>query len=258
MRSFNIVDEAPKICVHKGCFNRCRVGLPGRCATYCKQHIQPGMMIDPNRKCLTCRKQAIYGVGVPIRCKKHKEPYDLNYIERRCVSCNQTMILNKESKCQYCAPDIYNKTRLAKKNRVKYWLDTNTITYVNYDHRIKNRDCLDYHPDFIFDCGTHIVVLEIDENQYKEREVCECRQMITIFNRFEMPIKFVRYNPDPYFIMNRKKHPPFGTRMGLLKYHLQYAFDDPPVANLSVKHLYFNNQKATCFVPVVEVRDYGL
>jgi hypothetical protein len=45
--------------------------------------------------------------------------------------------------------------------------------------------------------------------------------------------------------------------MNLLKEHLRYAFDDPPVAPLSVKPLYFDNQVATGFDPV-ELQNYGL
>lgn len=216
------------------------------------------MIYDPKRKCSTCKEPAIYGVGVPTRCENHKEPEDLNHVERTCVSCNLTMILNKDDRCQYCDPNEFNKTRLAKQNRVKQWLDANDIAYDSCDRRIEHGQCFEYRPDFVFDCGTHMVVLEIDENQHKERaELCECVRMVNIFQSFGMPTKFVRYNPDAYRIKKTKKDPPFGTRMKLLKDHLRYAFDDPPVDPLSVKHLCFDNQEATTFVPV-ELRDYGL
>jgi hypothetical protein len=216
------------------------------------------MIVNPKRKCSLCKEPAIYGVGVPVRCEQHKEPDDLNHVERTCVSCNLTMILNKDDKCQYCDPNEFNKTRLAKQNRVKQWLDANDIEYDSCDRRIENGQCFDYRPDFMFDCGTHMVVLEIDENQHKERaELCECVRMVNIFQSFGMPTKFVRYNPDPYRMEESKKDPTFNTRMKLLKEHLRYAFDDPPVAPLSVKHLYFDNQEATGFEPV-ELRNYGL
>ena len=253
-----MVDVKNKRCANNGCETLCNFGFPGRAKTHCKQHIQPGMIVNPKRKCSTCKEPAIYGVGVPIRCENHKEPDDINHVERRCVSCSLTMILNKDDKCQYCDPNEFNKTRLAKQNRVKQWLDANDIKYDSCDRRIEHGQCFDYRPDFIFDCGTHMVVLEVDENQHKERaELCECVRMVNIFQSFGMPTKFVRYNPDPYRINKLKKDPPFGTRMNLLKEHLRYAFDDPPVAPLSVKHLYFDNQEATGFVPV-ELRSYGL
>jgi len=253
-----MVNVVSKKCDREDCSTQCNFGFPGRSATHCKQHIQPGMIVNPKRKCSICKEPAIYGVNEPVRCEQHKEPDDLNHVERTCVSCDLTMILNKDDKCQYCDPNEFNKTRLAKQNRVKQWLDANDIEYDSCDRRIENGQCFEYRPDFMFDCGTHMVVLEVDENQHKERaELCECVRMVNIFQSFGMPTKFVRYNPDPYRMKKSKKDPTFNTRMKLLKEHLRYAFDDPPVAPLSVKHLYFDNQEATGFEPV-ELRNYGL
>ena len=70
---------------------------------------------------------------------------------------------------------------------------------MSHDMILDRGECLRYRPDFVFDAGTHFVVLEVDENQHMSY-ACECEQqrMVNISQAIGMPTAFVRYNPDVY------------------------------------------------------------
>ena len=61
---------------------------------------------------------------------------------------------------------------------------------------------------FLFDCYTHFVILEIDENQHSSK-ACTCEgnqaRMVNISQALGSPIWFIRYNPDNYRIKNGRK-----------------------------------------------------
>ena len=67
-------------------------------------------------------------------------------------------------------------------------------------------ECVRYRPDFVFDAGTHFVVLEVDENQHMSYN-CDCEQhrMINLSQAMGMPTVFVRYNPYGYKAPNGSK-----------------------------------------------------
>ena len=242
-----------KTCEHGDCMIRPNFGIPGQHKIRCKSHILPGMISNPKRKCVAikCKNPALYGICKPEHCEDHKHDDEINWVERECVSCGLTYILNKQEKCQFCDPDMFNKTRLAKQNQVKHFLDANGITYVSCDTLVDRGACFKYRPDFLIDCNTHFVVLEVDENQHKDRaDECETVRMINIFQSVGISTKFLRYNPDEYKIGKDKKNPSFGTRMNILKKHLKYAMEDEVKSYISVKYLFFDDKEETMFEKV--------
>lgn len=55
-------------------------------------------------------------------------------------------------------------------------------------------------PDFVIHCGSHVILLEVDEGQHKHYE-CLCKQvrMINITQAFGgLPCFWIRYNPDAF------------------------------------------------------------
>lgn len=70
-------------------------------------------------------------------------------------------------------------------------------------------------PDFVWDCKTHMVILEVDEYQHSSRN-CECEQtrMANITSSFGMPCLWIRYNPDEYKGMKQLKE---ATRRDILE-----------------------------------------
>jgi hypothetical protein len=251
----NVID---KTCEHPGCATQPRYNIPGQNAAWCNTHKQSGMIVNPNKRCgeKKCKEYALYGTFRADFCELHCDPKThINWMEKECVSCRLLNILNKNSLCQFCEPDMFNKTRLAKQNFVKRWLDNNGYKYDSCDHVIDNSMCGKERPDFVFDCGTHVVILEVDEHQHRERaEECECARMVNIFQSFGgIPVKFVRYNPDKYKKNGRSLNPAIGTRMNVLQTHLEYALNDKPVSPLSVKHLFYNNERETTVFNKIDI-----
>ena len=67
--------------------------------------------------------------------------------------------------------------------------------------KIPDQSCNKYRPDFILDCATHIIVLEVDENQHSGYQcLCEQSRMVNIHQDVGggLPVVFIRYNPDSY------------------------------------------------------------
>jgi len=156
------------------------------------------MISRPSRKCKQCKDIATFGHKIQMHCEKHKKNGENNLIEKLCSNCNMVNIFGDNGVCLYCDPDIMKQKILSKQNIVKKLLDDNNFDYVYYDEVI-NRKCGLERPDFVFDCNTHFIILEVDEDQHKSRsEECEITRMLNIPNSMMDPVIFIRYNPDIY------------------------------------------------------------
>jgi plastocyanin len=245
-----MVNVKSRRCAHVGCDTIPCFGFPGLDPTRCKQHMEENMIANPKSTCKydKCKEPALYGISRPERCEQHKETFHLNWVERKCVQCGLLNILNKQDTCYLCDPDEFNRTRLAKQNQIKNMLVVNGYHYVSCDNMIEHGHCFKYRPDFMFDCGTHYVVLEVDENQHQNYSYeCEEVRMINIFQSIGMPTKFIRYNSDEYEMNHRKHNPTFNQRTKLLTCALNSAFEERPIGHLSVKYMFYDNLENSQF-----------
>jgi len=73
-------------------------------------------------------------------------------------------------------------------------------------------------PDFLYDCGSHFVILEVDEFQHNRGGYdCEYKRMGEIAQALGLHTIFIRYNPDSYKnSKGRKVHTPLSKRKSLL------------------------------------------
>ncbi len=202
------------------------------------------MIKYPKRKCQIekCNNYAIWGKSVQEHCEEHKEKNEINLIEKNCINCGLSNVLNDKNKCCYCDPTNIKKVRLAKQSKVKLFLDQNEFEYISCDKIIDGGACGKERPDFLFDCGDHFVILEIDENQHKNNN-CECEQirMINISQSLGLKTVFIRYNPDPFIVDNEKFNTTIGKRHKILEKWLRYLIDTTPKEFLSVIYLYFDD-----------------
>ena len=197
--STGMVNVANKICQEKECQSTARFGYPGQALAYCKTHTsdKSGLMRFSMSKCSICGKLAIYGVKRPEHCEDHKHKQEYNLIENPCKSCKLNNVLSLKGLCSYCDPE--NRYNMKKEEKIKILLDNNKFKYIQHDKIIEEGLCGKERPDFLFDCGTHMLILEVDENQHKSY-ACECEQarMINITQALGMTTIFVRYNPDKF------------------------------------------------------------
>jgi hypothetical protein len=239
-----MIDVKSKRCLFKGCNSRPTFNIPGYSPIYCRKKKKKDMIYKPTRKCLKCKKIAIYGKGKAQHCEIHKSKDDTNYIERECIGCGFDFILNDDMKCYSCDPTIQNKVKLAKQTQVRCFFDQNNITYESYDRCLFSGICGLERPDFLFKGKWHYVILEVDENQhYGRAEKCECNRMINIARMLNKPTIFLRYNPDSFKVNGVKKDITFYKRMEYLSFVLKCVINlkiDELPGFCSMRQIYFN------------------
>lgn len=72
---------------------------------------------------------------------------------------------------------------------------------ISHDCTVKGAVCLKYRPDFVYDRGTHIVIVECDENYHEQYdEGCERYRERAISVDFHLPTIFFRVNPNMYTV----------------------------------------------------------
>jgi hypothetical protein len=245
-------------CIENGCTSLAAYRFPSQNKSHCAKHKQIGQIMYAGKKCDECGDVAEYGYrsdNILRKCEAHMEDTMYKLAIQLCIQCQQLEPLNKQSLCIMCVEG--RTTRILKQARVKEFFDAKGIKYVTCDAIIDNGECNRLRPDFIIDCVTHYVVVEVDEFQHKKSSYgCEQSRMINIYSALGMETVFIRYNPDKYECGD-KKNETEGRRLqtllrivnhmmqykNLMRLHLSviYLFYDGNDQTLQkVEHTYFN------------------
>lgn len=203
-----MINVKDRLCEKLDCKARAIYAIPGLKPIHCPKHKLKKEIRGPRKRCKEklCKELAIYGYYNHNFCEEHKKDDMINFIENKCKSCGLLTIVSSNFLCYDCETFEFSNIRLAKQNNVKHFLDSNGYSYISSDKIIDGGVCLKYRPDFLFDCVTHYVVLEVDEDQHRSYERgCEYVRMKNIVESLAMPIIFIRYNPDEYKNLNGKK-----------------------------------------------------
>jgi len=126
---------------------------------------------------------------------------------------------------------------------IKYLLDENNIKYYTYNKKINDK----YFPDYVFNCVYYYIILEIDEYQHKKYDKNnEIKRMRDITSSLEMPVIFIRYNPDKYIPYNKEKIIEDDNRkeilLNQLNYYMKLSKDlSMKLTKLSALYLFFDN-----------------
>jgi hypothetical protein len=127
------------------------------------------------------------------------------------------------------------------------------------DKKIKD-GCSNRRPDLLVDMGTHIIILEIDENKHSTYD-CSCenkRLMLLSQDVGHRPIVFIRFNPDGYIdqegntvkscwklnqlgVMKiiKTKEKEWEERMNNLIQQIQYWIINPTEKTVEIVELYY-------------------
>ncbi|KAJ3042194.1 hypothetical protein HK097_002095 [Rhizophlyctis rosea] len=97
-------------------------------------------------------------------------------------------------------------------------------------------------PDFYIDCGTHILIIEVDEHQHSER-ACECEQtrMVKYSQSNGMRTMFLRWNPDKYKLRKGQQMDTTARRLDVLLEYIKHYQKTTPPDFLNVIYLYFDD-----------------
>jgi very-short-patch-repair endonuclease len=162
-----------------------------------------------------------------------------------CASCG-LLHSSVYDNCHDCRAGI---NRNGKENEVVQYL--RKVTDLNwFEHDRVSADniseCGRYRPDIVYDCGTHIVIVEVDEGQHKQYEKnCEEVRMNNITYGFGIPTVFIRFNPDTY-VENGKKHDSsIKVRISPLRGWIRRFIEKIPEEMLTVKYLFYDQQNGS-------------
>jgi hypothetical protein len=189
-------------CKHGKRKARCKVKDCGTKSDYCKHDKTKNYCIEcsPNSKafCTNCR---IFRVTIRS-----------NYL------------------CSYCNPNSTTRQK-TKEIKIKKWLEENEYIF-KYNKNCNNTgsECRRYFPDFLFECGTFFIVLEVDEFAHSGYDVsCEKIRENNISIQLGLPTMFIRYNPDLKGINQKAK------LKSTLDFYLKKEWIDPQVIYLFYK-----------------------
>jgi len=267
-KEINMIDIIHKKCETKGCKLRASYGLPGTSVTHCSKDKLSGMIINPTKRCSEeCKEPATHGIKDPLFCEQHANKDHYNLCERKCTNTkcpypDRLDILNREGLCvTFCS--LIKKDQMMKKYIKKKEEFIGNLLKEDIKQEMSHRDeiidssCSKVRPDFVFDCGTHLVIIEVDEHQHKsysncgstkeERTRMENRRMFMIFQSFGgSRTIFIRYNPDVFRVNNKivnvfdkKRHE---LLLRWVKHYLKNGTEFP----LEVKYLFYDEYDETC------------
>jgi len=151
-------------------------------------------------------------------CLEHKKPDMINVKHPRCLtSLCSTLISNPayEGHCLPCFvnnPANYGKPIYRNfKTKEKDVVDRVQALFPNVDWRADQRisdGCSKRRPDLFLDMGSHICIVEVDENKHEAYDCsCENKRIQEIWQDVGCRnIIFIRFNPDSYIDSDDVKH----------------------------------------------------
>ena len=261
-----MIDVKHKKCNFDNCGIRVHYGYIGHKPSRCFSHKDDNMITNSRRRCKQkdCDYFASYGLKPNCQeyCSDHAPEKYICLTNRKCKNagkdpiCLEIDILNDKGLCRECDPaDHFKFRRKAKEELVKTWLDySDHKDYITYDKAHPEfRECFGkkYRPDFLYDCSTHYVVLEVDENQHRGRTYeCDQKRMCEIAQSLGIHTIFIRYNPDQYKTDKHKYSPSDAKRKEYLMRVLKYCKEEIPdedTSYLRLVKLYFDGFKESDF-----------
>jgi hypothetical protein len=182
-------------------------------------------------------------------------------VESKCTQCGLLDFIRSGNVCDECC-DFETKRRENRKELVvKALLEAEKIAF---RHDLRPEDgCGRARPDFVIDCGTHIVIIEVDEHQHRKSSYdCRCEQVRTInlFQEFGgLSVVFIRYNPDGYTGHDGRKgkgnSAPNEARLMRL---VHYSIDKLPASQLCVRYVCFDGDNGTFEEHAVDIDEHVL
>ena len=216
----NMVNVTHKRCEHENCRTRPSYNTEDKTTPlYCRIHRSDNMVYVTNKRCEheNCRTRPYYNTEdetTPLYCRIHRLDNMVDVTNKRCKThlCN-TLVSNKqyEGYCLRCFVHTFPDKPVSRNYKTKEQATVDTVLEkfpdITWTCDKKVQDgCSLRRPDIQADFGSHIVIIEIDENHHSSYECsCENKRIMQLSQDFEhRPIVFIRFNPDGYTDINDK------------------------------------------------------
>lgn len=261
-----MVDVENDKCEYDGCLKKPTFNLQDLKPKFCKAHKTQEMINVFTRRCEHegCATVPVYnlpGIKRGRFCKSHKTDEMIDVVSKRCKTpmCDTTVqsTIGASEHCMRCTSYLFPdqakggwfKTRETK---LKEYLESRyTDKTIVHDRRV---ECHLYRPDFVFDMGSHTVVIELDENQHKRYDnSCDNKRLMSIFHGLgSRPMVMMRFNPDRYDSVPGcfKKDGqlvdlgrPWKRRLESLAGRIDHWLESQPDREITIEHLFFDTDK---------------
>jgi hypothetical protein len=262
-----MIDICHKKCVINNCTTIPVYNYKGLKGKYCSVHKLENMINVVNKSCIyeNCITIPNYNYkGLKAKyCVLHKEKDMIDVKNKLCFICNKTIAWIDNNK--YCSPCNAFINPDSKQGR-KYCFKQNTIVDILKQHftfdiidKQINDGCTKRRPDLIIDCLTHVINIEIDEEQHKSKSYtpeCEESRYNELFTAFgDRPIICIRFNPDKYIIKKNNKEikiegifkntkineKELDERMKILIKTIKDSIEKIQEETFSIKYLFYDN-----------------
>jgi len=274
-----------KTCETNGCDERSKFNFPGETSRrFCFKHKEEDM-VNLNHKIEFCIKSGCDNLVLfnlpskkPIYCNDHKLPDMVNLEEAKicnvtncttlpiahvtgvyyCLSHypDQTAVANLNRECRFCenteSTYICTECKVNSKGHLKEWdvvrhLKRNIDKVPILDSNTPVSECSKRRPDIYYQCETHVVIVEVDEDQHRRYQPeCECARICEIVGSIGgSPVTIIRYNPDKITNNGRLVNIPRSERLEKLVDVVKSELN--PVYNWRVKliQLFYNDDYET-------------
>ena len=217
------------------------------------------------------RKQVCVECGGSQICEHNK-------VKTRCKLCGGSALCKTQfcesrynpnpkyqGHCVYCFihlfPDEPNSRNY--KTKEKDVVDRITKEFPDFtwvaDKKIQD-GCSRRRPDLLLDMGSHIIIMEVDENKHTDYDCsCEHKRLMELSQDLQhRPIIFIRFNPDDYINqegilvkscwklnklgvmqIQKTKQTEWEERIEALKQQIQYWIDNPTEKTIEIVELFY-------------------
>jgi hypothetical protein len=180
--------------------------------------------------------------------------------------CEKTANKKYEGYCLFCYVNLFPDKPITRNYKTKEKDVVDRIlklfpdfTWVS-DKKIKD-GCSKRRPDLLLDMGSHVVIVEIDENAHTDYDCsCENKRLMEISQDLShRPIVFIRFNPDDYkdkegnkikscwklnrktglIILDQKKIKEWEERINSLVEQINYWIKNPTEKTIEIIELFY-------------------
>jgi hypothetical protein len=271
-------------CVFDGCntfagYNAAGSKTPLYCTTHkqenmvdLKHHLCFGVILTPTGEEIGCDKRPIFnnkGSTNGLYCVVHKKDGMIDVISPRCKSqfCESYSRKKYDYYCIHCFIHLFPEKSIARnyKTKEKSVVDFILSKFTGFtwiaDKRIQD-GCSRRRPDLLLDLGSHVLIVEVDENQHTDYDCsCENKRIMEISRDIgHRHLIFIRFNPDDYldnknnkitscWIINNKcgilyvpknKQSEWNNRLFVLQKQVQYWIENKPGKLIEIIQLFYN------------------
>jgi hypothetical protein len=179
--------------------------------------------------------------------------------------CETTGIKKYNGYCLPCCIQVCPEIKVSRnyKTKEKDVVHRIKATFPNFtwiaDKRVQD-GCSLRRPDLLLDMGSHIIIVEVDENQHSEYDCsCEHKRLMQISQDLQhRPVVFIRFNPDSYTntdgvlvkscwklnkigVMSivKTKEKEWTERVNILKSQIQYWIDNSTDKTIEIIQLFY-------------------